>query len=140
MVRTRGTPAPPATQTAAQDEDKVDYGDEADLTDVSELERQFAGIAWEPTSGQPSQTNIQVPATPEPAPTLVTVPMAFLNKMTDTMSAFTAHLSTLQGPQALSAQAQPALGCTACPPGLATPPALVNPPSSANHPRLPHLR
>jgi hypothetical protein len=146
MVCTRATPAPPANQTitAAHDEAEVDYGDDADLTDVSELERQLAGTAFEPTSGQPAP---QVPATEapatqapatqaphEPAPVpasasadvpapasdnaVVTVPMAFLTKMTDTMSALTAHLTTPQGP--LSAQAQthpePALGTTPPPP------------------------
>ncbi|KAA8895387.1 hypothetical protein FN846DRAFT_911838 [Sphaerosporella brunnea] len=122
-VRTRATPAAPATQTittTTHDEDEVDYGDGVDLTDVSELEHQLTGTA---TSGQP--TNTHVPVTPEPAParfqtpagenTVVTVPMAFLNKMTNTMSALTTHLSTLQ-PQALSAQAQLALGATPPPP------------------------
>ncbi|KAA8908516.1 hypothetical protein FN846DRAFT_889429 [Sphaerosporella brunnea] len=135
MVRTRATPAPPANQTitAAHDEDKVDYGDDADLTDVAELERQLAGTAYEPTSGQPPGASTQVPATPHepaltsapaavPAPTsasdnaIVTVPMAFLNKMTDTMSALTAHLTTLQGPHS----AQPAQG-TASPPSPQAP-------------------
>ncbi|KAA8895237.1 hypothetical protein FN846DRAFT_894354 [Sphaerosporella brunnea] len=121
MVRTRATPAPPATQTTTtSDEDQVDYGDEADLTDVSELERQLADTAYEPTSGQPAQTNTQVPVTPEPTPAVVTVPMAFLNKISDTMSALTADLSTLQGPQAPSAQAQTVLGTN--PPPAPPPP------------------
>ncbi|KAA8895399.1 hypothetical protein FN846DRAFT_894206 [Sphaerosporella brunnea] len=151
MVRTRATPAPPANQTitAGHDEDEVDYGDDADLTDVAELERQLAGTAYEPTSGQPAQgATTQVPATPH-EPTLaaapaaapatapasvsdnavVTVPMAFLNKMTDTMSALTAHLTTLQEPQALGAQAQPALGTT-----------LPLPPPPPENPRVQSIR
>ncbi|KAA8911214.1 hypothetical protein FN846DRAFT_887941 [Sphaerosporella brunnea] len=111
MVRTRATPAPLATQTVAQDEDVVDYGNEADFSDVSELERLLAGTAS--ISGKHPGALTPEPA---PAPALVTVPIAFLNKMTDTMSALTAHLSTLQGPQALRAQAQSALGTTPPPP------------------------
>ncbi|KAA8894996.1 hypothetical protein FN846DRAFT_998176 [Sphaerosporella brunnea] len=121
MVRTRATPT--NQTTTARDEDEVDYGDDADLTEISELERQLAGTAGEPTSGQLAQANTHVAATPEPAPTsaqasvqatltgdnagtVVTVPMAFLNKMSDTMSALTTTLSTLHGPQAHRAQAQ----------------------------------
>ncbi|KAA8896221.1 hypothetical protein FN846DRAFT_282125 [Sphaerosporella brunnea] len=48
--------------------------------------------------------------------------MAFFKKMTDIMSALTAHLSTLQRLPALSTQAQPALGTTPPPP-----PPLENP-------------
>ncbi|KAA8911215.1 hypothetical protein FN846DRAFT_1002246 [Sphaerosporella brunnea] len=97
-VRTRATPAPPANQpiTAGHDEDGVDYDDDAHLTDVAELECQLAGTAYKPTTGQASQgATTQVPGTPhEPAVAaasasvsdnaVVTVLIAFLNKMTDT--------------------------------------------------------
>ncbi|KAA8907609.1 hypothetical protein FN846DRAFT_889788 [Sphaerosporella brunnea] len=75
---------------------------------------------------QPQGSRHRETRTPEPEPasapapvqapagdnTVVSVPMAFPNKMTDTMSALTGHLSALPGPQALSAPAQPALGTT----------------------------
>jgi hypothetical protein len=69
MARTRATPAPAANQTttAIRDEDEVDYGDDTDLTYLSKLERQLAGVANEPTSGHPAQASTQVPAAPEPA-------------------------------------------------------------------------
>ncbi|KAA8893197.1 hypothetical protein FN846DRAFT_914327 [Sphaerosporella brunnea] len=122
-------PAPLAQITASiGDEDEVDYSDDPDLTDFSELERQLAGTANEPTSGQPTQAREPVfPISSAPAAVgdnaVVTVPMAFLTTVTNTMNDLTTHLGTLQGSH--SAQAQPAQGRTADP-GPAIP--------SADHP------
>ncbi|KAA8904612.1 hypothetical protein FN846DRAFT_984288 [Sphaerosporella brunnea] len=118
MARTRATPAPPVQITAAvssSDEDEVDYSD-TDLTDVSEVGRQLAATANEPTPGKSTQA--PEPVAPAPAPAgdnaVFTVPMAFLTSMANTMQAITTHLGTLQGSH--SAHAQPAQGIPPPPP------------------------
>jgi hypothetical protein len=116
MARTRSTPAPAlAAPQAPRDEDEVDYGEDSDLTDVSELERQLTGANLnEPPSAQPAQAppQIQIPATPAPGPTepeatatngassantVVALPAALVASMTNTMNALAAHLGTLNG-------------------------------------------
>ncbi|KAA8902048.1 hypothetical protein FN846DRAFT_908708 [Sphaerosporella brunnea] len=118
MAHTCATNAPAAQITAfIADEDEVDYSDDPDLTDVSELRRQLLGTANEPTSGHPTQSPepvLQISSTPAPAYTpgpahvgdnaVVTVPMALFTTMTNTMNALTTHLDMLQVSR--SAQAQ----------------------------------
>ncbi|KAA8892969.1 hypothetical protein FN846DRAFT_914630 [Sphaerosporella brunnea] len=99
--------------------DEVDSSDDPDLTDVSELEHQLAGTVNEPTSEQRTQGPLPVfPISSASAPVgdnaVVTVPMAFLTTMTNTMNALTTHLGTLQ--ESHSAQAQPTQGIPPPPP------------------------
>jgi hypothetical protein len=145
---TPAPPANQAITTAHDEDevDYGDDGDLTDLTELERqlAGSAFEPTSGQPPQASTQVPATQAPATQapatqaphEPAPVpasapanapapaslsdnaVVTVPMAFLNRMTDTMSALTAHLTTLQGPHSAQVQAQPAplAGTTPPPP------------------------